>query len=49
MLSDETTKTRAALLALPQENLKRPIRVILFYITAVVLPDDGPIHFVEHI
>ena len=30
-------------------NLKRPIQVILFYITAVVMPDDGSIHFAEDI
>ena len=32
-----------------QVNLKRPIQVILFYITAVVMPDDGSIHFAEDI
>jgi L,D-transpeptidase YcbB len=30
-------------------NLPRSIRVILFYITAVVTPDDGRVHFVEDI
>ena len=30
-------------------NLNRPIQVILFYITAVVMPDDGSIHFAEDI
>ncbi len=30
-------------------DLVRPIRVILFYITAVVMPDDGTIHFSEDI
>jgi murein L,D-transpeptidase YcbB/YkuD len=30
-------------------NLKLPIQVILFYITAVVMPDDGSIHFAEDI
>jgi len=30
-------------------TLKRPIQVILFYITAVVMPDDGSIHFAEDI
>ena len=32
-----------------QVNLKRPIQVILFYITAVVMPEDGSIHFAEDI
>jgi murein L,D-transpeptidase YcbB/YkuD len=32
-----------------QVNLKRPIQVILFYVTAVVMPDDGSIHFAEDI
>jgi murein L,D-transpeptidase YcbB/YkuD len=32
-----------------QVNLKQPIQVILFYITAVVMPDDGSIHFAEDI
>jgi murein L,D-transpeptidase YcbB/YkuD len=30
-------------------NLRRPIQVILFYITAVVMPDDGTIHFADDI
>jgi len=30
-------------------NLVRPIQVILFYITAVVMPEDGSIHFAEDI
>ena len=30
-------------------NLARPIRVILFYVTAVVTPADGAVHFVEDI
>jgi murein L,D-transpeptidase YcbB/YkuD len=30
-------------------NLNRPIQVILFYITAVVMPEDGSIHFAEDI
>jgi murein L,D-transpeptidase YcbB/YkuD len=30
-------------------NLQRPIQVILFYITAVVMPDDGSVHFAEDI
>lgn len=30
-------------------NLSRPIRVILFYMTAVVMPEDGAVHFAEDI
>jgi murein L,D-transpeptidase YcbB/YkuD len=30
-------------------NLARPIRVILFYVTAVVTPADGAVHFAEDI
>jgi murein L,D-transpeptidase YcbB/YkuD len=30
-------------------NLNRPIQVILFYITAVAMPDDGSVHFAEDI
>ena len=30
-------------------NLRRPIQVILFYITAVVMPDDGTVRFAEDI
>jgi murein L,D-transpeptidase YcbB/YkuD len=30
-------------------NLTRPIRVILFYVTAVVMPEDGTAHFAEDI
>jgi murein L,D-transpeptidase YcbB/YkuD len=32
-----------------QVNLTRPIQVILFYITAVVMPEDGSMHFAEDI
>jgi murein L,D-transpeptidase YcbB/YkuD len=32
-----------------QVNLTRPIQVILFYITATVMPDDGSIHFASDI
>jgi murein L,D-transpeptidase YcbB/YkuD len=28
-------------------NLAAPVRVVLFYITAVVMPDDGVLHFAE--
>jgi murein L,D-transpeptidase YcbB/YkuD len=30
-------------------DLTHPIRVILFYVTAVVMPEDGTIHFAEDI
>jgi murein L,D-transpeptidase YcbB/YkuD len=30
-------------------NLRRPIQVILFYVTAVVMPEDGTVHFAEDI
>jgi murein L,D-transpeptidase YcbB/YkuD len=30
-------------------NLTRPIQVILFYLTAVVMPEDGTVHFAEDI
>lgn len=30
-------------------NLTRPIRVILFYVTAVMMPEDGTVHFAEDI
>jgi murein L,D-transpeptidase YcbB/YkuD len=32
-----------------QVTLEQPIQVILFYITAVVMPEDGTIHFAEDI
>ena len=32
-----------------QVNLRRPIQVILFYITAVVMPEDGTVHFAEDV
>jgi murein L,D-transpeptidase YcbB/YkuD len=32
-----------------QVNLTRPIQVILFYVTAAVMPDDGSIHFAQDI
>ena len=32
-----------------QVNLTRPIQVILFYITAAVMPDDGSVHFAQDI
>jgi murein L,D-transpeptidase YcbB/YkuD len=32
-----------------QVNLTRPIQVILFYITAAVMPDDGSVHFAEDV
>ncbi len=30
-------------------DLDRPIQVILFYVTAVVMPDDGTVHFADDI
>ena len=30
-------------------GLKRPIQVILFYVTAVVMPEDGTVRFAEDI
>jgi murein L,D-transpeptidase YcbB/YkuD len=30
-------------------NLTRPVQVILFYLTAVVMPEDGLVHFAEDI
>ena len=30
-------------------NLARPIQVVLFYVTAVVMPEDGTIRFAEDI
>ena len=30
-------------------ELARPIQIILFYITAVVTPEDGAMHFAEDI
>jgi murein L,D-transpeptidase YcbB/YkuD len=32
-----------------QVKLTRPIQVILFYITATVMPDDGSVHFAQDI
>jgi murein L,D-transpeptidase YcbB/YkuD len=30
-------------------SLPRPIQVVLFYTTAVVMPEDGTVHFAEDI
>jgi len=30
-------------------DLPRPIRVVLFYVTAVVMPADGSVHFADDI
>jgi murein L,D-transpeptidase YcbB/YkuD len=30
-------------------DLPKPLQVILFYITAVVMPEDGTIHFADDI
>lgn len=35
--------------ATQQVNLREPLRVVLFYITAVVTPQDGAVHFAEDI
>ena len=32
-----------------QVTLPRPVRVILFYVTATVMPGDGSLHFAEDI
>jgi murein L,D-transpeptidase YcbB/YkuD len=32
-----------------QVKLTRPIQVILFYITAAVMPDDGSVHFAQDV
>jgi murein L,D-transpeptidase YcbB/YkuD len=54
-LQDQTGWTRERILATMQGNrtvrvdLSTPIQVILFYITAVVMPDDGTIRFAEDI
>jgi murein L,D-transpeptidase YcbB/YkuD len=54
-LKDQPEWTRERILAAmngsrPQRvNLTRPIQVILFYITAVVMPEDGTIRFADDI
>lgn len=54
-LNDQPQWTRARIVAAmnarqPRRvNLARPIQVILFYITAAVMPEDGTIHFAEDI
>ena len=55
VLDDQPEWTRDRILAAMQAsesrrvNLTRPIQVILFYVTAMVMPEDGTIHFVEDI
>ena len=54
-LNDQPEWTRDRILAAMQGsaplrvNLQQPIQVILFYITAVVMPDDGTVRFAEDI
>lgn len=51
VLEDEPGWTRDRVLATMSAanttsvRLSRPIQVILFYLTAVVMPDDGTVHF----
>src|ERR1019366_503057 len=55
VLEDQDEWTRVLILAAMSANqprrvnLVRPIQVILFYMTAVVLPEDGTIHFADDI
>jgi murein L,D-transpeptidase YcbB/YkuD len=55
VLSDQPEWTRARILTAmsgprPRRvDLSRPIRVILFYVTAVVMPDDDTLHFADDI
>jgi murein L,D-transpeptidase YcbB/YkuD len=55
VLRDQPDWTRARILAAMNGpaslriELPRPVRVILFYLTAVVTPEDGVIHFAEDI
>jgi murein L,D-transpeptidase YcbB/YkuD len=55
VLSDQREWTRERILAAMSArtsrrvNLTRPIEVVLFYLTAVVMAEDGTIHFAEDI
>jgi L,D-transpeptidase YcbB len=55
VLNDQPEWTRVRILAamsapVPRRvNLTRPIQVVLFYLTAAVMPEDGTIHFAEDI
>ena len=55
VLNDQPEWTRERIVAATsgtqsqRVNLTRPIQVILFYITAVVMPEDGTIRFAEDI
>jgi murein L,D-transpeptidase YcbB/YkuD len=55
VLQDQPEWTRDRILAATNSNTSRPVRltqpitVILFYITAVVMPEDDSIHFAEDI
>jgi murein L,D-transpeptidase YcbB/YkuD len=54
-LKDEPEWTRERIVAVMQGsqtmqvNLRRPLPVLLYYITAAVTPDDGAVHFAEDI
>ena len=54
-LGDQPEWTRERIVAAMNDSwsrrvtLTRPIQVILFYVTAVVMPDDGTIRFAEDI
>jgi murein L,D-transpeptidase YcbB/YkuD len=55
VLKDQPAWNRDAILAAMsgpvsrRVDLTRPIQVILFYITALVMPEDGAIHFADDI
>lgn len=55
MLRDQPEWTRERILAAmngersQQVKLTRPIQVVLFYLTAVVMPGDGAVHFADDI
>jgi murein L,D-transpeptidase YcbB/YkuD len=55
VLNDQPTWTSEAILAAMSAstsrrvNLTRPIRLVLFYLTAIVMPQDGTMHFAEDI
>lgn len=55
VLADQPEWTRARIVAAMQGgapsrvDLKRPLQVILFYLTAVAMPEDGRVHFANDI
>jgi murein L,D-transpeptidase YcbB/YkuD len=55
VLNDQPEWTREAILAAMSAstsrrvNLTRPIRLVVFYLTAVVMPQDGTMHFAQDI